>query len=158
MIFFSSNLKFLREREGIKQADLAQRIGVKANTISNYEKGVSQPDYSVLQLILNVFNIDADSLLYKNISENNTSRILNSDYLEENTSVTDKLLYRIDEKEAKIESQAEQIGALKQTIRQLEERIEGLQQSILPNAVSAGSTRIRKSGAVGQEDAQFAEW
>ena len=38
MIFFSRNLKSLREREGIKQADLAQRIGVKANTISNYEK------------------------------------------------------------------------------------------------------------------------
>ena len=87
MIFFSRNLKSLREREGIKQADLAQRIGVKANTISNYEKGVSQPDYTILCLILNIFNVDADSLLYKDMSKNDASRILSNDYLEGNVQI-----------------------------------------------------------------------
>ena len=34
------------------------------------------------------------------------------------------------EERAKSESQAEQIGALKQTVRQLEEKIEGLQHEL----------------------------
>lgn len=62
------------------------------------------------------------------------------------------------EKEEKVEAQAEQIGALKQMIRQLEEKIEGLQQSIHPDtSVSAGSTRIRKSGVAESGSARFAE-
>lgn len=71
----------------------------------------------------------------------------------------DSFLYNMyKEKEEKVEAQAEQIGALKQMIRQLEEKIEGLQQSIHPDtSVSAGSTRIRKSGVVGSEGVRFAE-
>lgn len=157
MIFFSNNLKFLRERRGIKQSDLAQKIGVKANTISNYEKGVSQPDYNILHSILTVLDIDADTLLYKDISEENNSRILISNHPIEDVSMIDKLLSKIDTKEAKVEAQAEQIGVLKQTIRQLEEKIEGLQQHALPDAASAGSARTRRSGAAESENAQFAD-
>lgn len=157
MIFFSRNLKSLREREGIKQADLAQRIGVKANTISNYEKGVSQPDYTILCLILNIFNVDADSLLYKDMSKNDASRILSNDCLEGNASITDKLLNKIDEKEAKIEAQAEQIGSLKQQIKQLESTIEGLQHHAHPATATAGSARTRKNDAADLGDVRFAE-
>lgn len=163
MIFFSKNLKFLREREGIKQSDLAQKIGVKANTISNYEKDVSQPDYNILHGILTVFNIDADTLLYKDVSQKDASRILNLETPKENVLTIDRLLTKIDTKDVKIEVQAEQIGALKQTIRQLEEKIMGLQQHIRPDTefgtdkASAGSTRTRKGGVAGSEDARFAE-
>lgn len=79
-------------------------------------------------------------------------------------SADDSLLYNMyKEKEAKIEIQAEQIGALKQTIRQLEEKILGLQQDSRPNLISDtgkasdGSTQIRKSGVAGSESARFAE-
>lgn len=163
MIFFSKNLKFLREREGIKQSDLAQKIGVKANTISNYEKDVSQPDYNILHSILTVFNIDADTLLYKDVSQETTSRILNLEPTKENVLTIDRLLTKIDTKDVKIEAQAEQIGALKQTIRQLEEKIAGLQQDSRPDLVSDtskvsdGSTRTHGSGVAGSESAPFAE-
>lgn len=79
-------------------------------------------------------------------------------------SADDSLLYNMyKEKEAKIEVQAEQIGALKQTIRQLEEKIMGLQQNPRPDLVSDtdkasdGSIPIRKGGVVDSESARFAE-
>ncbi len=147
MIFFSKNLKFLREREGIKQSDLAQKIGVKANTISNYEKDVSQPDYNILHGILTVFNIDADTLLYKDVSQEVTSRILNLEPYKENVLTIDRLLTKIDTKDVKIEVQAEQIGSLKQTIRQLEEKIEGLQHELV--TLVSGNEDARGVGIAG---------
>lgn len=68
-------------------------------------------------------------------------------------------------KEEKAENKEliEQVGALKQTIRQLEEKIAGLQQNIRPDTefgtdkASVGSTRTRKTGAVGLGGAQFAD-
>lgn len=162
MIFISKNLKFLREREGIKQSDLAQRLGVKANTISNYEKDVSQPDYNTLHGILTVFNIDADTLLYKDVSQEATSSILMCNSTKEDLSTIDKLLNKIDIKDVKIELQSERIGALQQTIRHLEEKIAELQQNFtqepapgIPKA-SVGSIQTRKSGVVESENAQFA--
>ena len=62
------------------------------------------------------------------------------------------------EKEAKVEAQAELIGELKQTIRQLEEQVLGLQNIRSDTAQpSAGSARTRKSGVAGSEGVQFAE-
>lgn len=159
MIFFSKNLEFLRKKEGIKQSDLAQQVGVKANTISNYEKGVSQPDYNILRNILTVFSIDADTLLYKDVYLERASRILDYIPMQEDVSIIDKLLNKIDMKESKVEAQAEQIGVLKHTIQMLEEQILGLPQSDKPKPspkASAGSSRVRKGGVAGSGSAQYA--
>lgn len=163
MIFLSRNLEFLRKRDGLKQAELAQKLGVKANTISNYEKGVSQPDYNTLYNILTIFKIDADTLLYKDASEQEISNILNISSTQENASVIDRLFDKLELKEAKVEAQAEHIGILKQTILTLEEKIMGLHQDPLPDLASdtgkvcGGSTPIRKGGVAGSESARFAE-
>ena len=69
MIFFSSNLKYLREKKKCKQAEIADYIGVKPNTISNYEKGVSQPDFIVLELLKKFFEVSVDDLLYSDMSQ-----------------------------------------------------------------------------------------
>ncbi len=61
------------------------------------------------------------------------------------------------EKEAKIEAQAEQIGSLKQQIKQLESTIEGLQHHVHPAAATAGSGRIRKNDVADLGDVRFAE-
>lgn len=157
MIYFSNNLEFLRKKEGMKQSDLAQKVGVKANTISNYEKGVSQPDYNILRSILTVFSIDADTLLYKDVCLESTSRILDYVPAQEDVSTIDKLLNKIDMKESKVEAQAEQIGVLKHTIQMLEETIAGLQQAGTPfQEDSTGSPRTRKRGVVESGSARFA--
>ena len=38
LIFFSENLSTFRKEKGWTQSELAEKLGVKANTISNYEK------------------------------------------------------------------------------------------------------------------------
>jgi transcriptional regulator with XRE-family HTH domain len=68
MIFFSKNLKYLRKQRGIDQRELADSIGVKSNTISNYENGVSQPDYTLLETLKKFFNVDVEILLYDDLS------------------------------------------------------------------------------------------
>lgn len=67
MIFLSQNLKYLREKQGLTQGQLADMIGVKANTVSNYEKGNSSPDFNILNKIIKILDIDAQSFLYENI-------------------------------------------------------------------------------------------
>ncbi len=73
MIFFSTNLKFLRKKHGLQQEELAKILNVKANTVSNYERGVSQPDYKILLQITEYFNITAQQILYDNISTENNN-------------------------------------------------------------------------------------
>lgn len=82
MIYLSKNLKLLRERCGYTQKELADKLGVKANTISNYEKGVSSPDFEMLELITTILQTKADDILFQDISEINDkeSRFLISPY------------------------------------------------------------------------------
>ncbi len=63
MNVFSENLKKYRKNIGFSQSDLAERLGVKPNTISNYEKGVSQPDIDMLIKIIKILDTSADLLL-----------------------------------------------------------------------------------------------
>ena len=86
MIFFSSNLKYLREKKNCKQAEIADYISVKPNTISNYEKGVSQPDFIILELLKNFFEVSVDELLYSDMSQKKEkSNFLNKD--KENSAI-----------------------------------------------------------------------
>jgi len=65
LIYFSSNLKYLRLAKGLKQNELAGKIDVKTNTISNYENGISEPDFKILDLIIEIFDVNSFDLLFK---------------------------------------------------------------------------------------------
>ena len=69
-IYLSNNLKFLRRRARQTQTDLAKLLGVKTNTISNWENGVSNPSFEELDIIVKNFDVSTDQILYKNIEEN----------------------------------------------------------------------------------------
>lgn len=71
MIFFSKNLKYLRTKKGLKQTELAEKIGVRTNTISNYENGISEPDFKILDLIIKELNINASVFLFTDLGGNN---------------------------------------------------------------------------------------
>ena len=120
MIFFSSNLKCLREKKNCKQAEIADYLSVKPNTISNYEKGVSQPDFIVLELLKNFFEVSVDELLYLDMSqENRKSNFLNK---EERDGA---IVYLAD----RIEKLSAENAILKKEI----EDLKCCQQSIQPN-------------------------
>ena len=48
-------LRFLREKRGLSQQDLADLIGSTQPTIHKYETGANQPDIQTLGLLADVF-------------------------------------------------------------------------------------------------------
>lgn len=56
-------IKELREKLGISQAELANKINVVRSTICQYEKGTREPSYEVIQKLADFFNVSVDYLL-----------------------------------------------------------------------------------------------
>lgn len=63
MNYFSKNLKYLLKRFGVKQGELAEQVGKKQTTISNWINEVSEPDVSQLLIIHHYFGISLDALV-----------------------------------------------------------------------------------------------
>ena len=62
-MFPAERIVELRERKGISQADLARQIHVSRSSISEYEKGITQPSMAVLLLLADYFEVSLDYLL-----------------------------------------------------------------------------------------------
>lgn len=63
-VFLSENLAYLRKKQGLRQLQLAELVGVKPTTLSNYEKGISNPDLETLGRLKEVLHVSADDLVY----------------------------------------------------------------------------------------------
>ena len=72
-------LRELRKQSDYSQLDLATRLGVSKQTISQYERGVREPDYDNLLALCDIFNVSADYLLGK---ADVTLRLLTTEELE----------------------------------------------------------------------------
>lgn len=60
---FGERMAEVRESKGWLQRDVASRMGVKANTISNWEKGISRPNLDQLCQLCQILSVTSDSLL-----------------------------------------------------------------------------------------------
>lgn len=60
------NLKKLRKSKGLSQAAFAKEIHASQNTVSQWEKGVRQPNNETLKEIAKYFNVSIDYLLGEN--------------------------------------------------------------------------------------------
>ena len=58
------NIKKARSEKGYTQEQLAQKLSVTRNTISNYETGHSNPDIEMLQLLAEALKTDPNTLIY----------------------------------------------------------------------------------------------
>lgn len=66
---FNKNLKYLREKSGMEQIDLAYQLGRKSSSsISEWEKGKYTPKVGVLAEIAAIFNVDMDDLMNYDLS------------------------------------------------------------------------------------------
>lgn len=54
---FGNRIKELRIKNGLSQGDLAEKIGVKANTICQYEKGKRHPNDKIWRKLADCFNV-----------------------------------------------------------------------------------------------------
>lgn len=66
-LYLSTNIKHLRVINGKTQNDLAKLCGKKNTAISNWEKGIREPDALDLAIIANFFNISIDDLMLKDL-------------------------------------------------------------------------------------------
>lgn len=60
-------LKYLRNRSGLTQMDLAKKLGVAKSTISMYENGQREPEFETLEALADYFNVTMDFLLGRDV-------------------------------------------------------------------------------------------
>lgn len=65
----SSNIRFLRNREGLSQEAFAERFGVSRQSVAKWENGESAPDIIKCREIADYYDISIDSLVVLSLSE-----------------------------------------------------------------------------------------
>ena len=55
-------IRFFRERKQIEQKELAEKVGIKSNAVSNWENGRTRPDIALLPKICQVLDVSLDDL------------------------------------------------------------------------------------------------
>lgn len=60
---FNENLQIARERKGMTQKDVAEKIGVAKSTYSLYESGNREPNVQIIKKIADILDTSADELL-----------------------------------------------------------------------------------------------
>ncbi len=58
-----NRLAEIRKSKGIKQTELADKLNVSQQVISNIERGVTAPDIEILKKIADIYNISLDELV-----------------------------------------------------------------------------------------------
>lgn len=62
---FKNRIKSARVNSGMSQQDLADRLGVTKQSVSQYERGMRKPDMETLIALGDVFNLSIDYLTGK---------------------------------------------------------------------------------------------
>lgn len=57
------NLKSLREKAGLTQAELADKLYITAQSVSKWENGISEPEIDTLCRLSDIFGVSIDTLL-----------------------------------------------------------------------------------------------
>ncbi|AIY82224.1 helix-turn-helix family protein (plasmid) [Clostridium botulinum 202F] len=79
---FGDRLKELREDNGLRQTELADKLNLSRNAISAYETNTNEPNLDILVKFADIFNVSLDYLLcrtkekYNLNLENNTNKEL----------------------------------------------------------------------------------
>ena len=68
-IYLSENIKSLRLEKGLTQETLSEFLGVTSQSVSNWERGESYPDITMLPEIAGFFKVSVDELLGVNRAE-----------------------------------------------------------------------------------------
>lgn len=69
---FSLALRSLRIRENLTQDELADSLNIAKSTISMYETGNRTPDFEMLEVIADFFNVDMNFLLSGSLENTNS--------------------------------------------------------------------------------------
>ncbi len=92
-IYLSENIKKLRREKNLTQEALAEFLGVTFQSVSNWERGESYPDITMLPEIAGFFKVSVDKLLGINKAENEHE--INSKITEYDNLTDHKLMQEI---------------------------------------------------------------
>lgn len=87
-----SNILKLRKEKKMSQEQLAEKIGVTRQTISNWELNETTPDTNQLILLSKTFNVDIDRIIGNNINNLLIEKVNNTENL---TKINIKMMKRI---------------------------------------------------------------
>jgi transcriptional regulator with XRE-family HTH domain len=70
MSLLSSNLRHLRKKKGLTQAQLAEKIGIKRSALGAYEEGRAEPKLTTLQAFAEFFELNIDDIFRVDLTRN----------------------------------------------------------------------------------------
>lgn len=100
MTVFGERMRILRQNLGISQQQVADKLNISRNLLSNYERGIRQPDYQMLVRLADFYEVSLDYLLgrsdtYKtqNVCTDRETEIINRVLRLSDESIRDLLRY-----------------------------------------------------------------
>ena len=73
---FAEMLRYLRQRDGFTQRELASRLHMSPSSIGMYESGKRRPKYEEEETIADFFNVDLNTLRGKRIIEDEPETVI----------------------------------------------------------------------------------
>ena len=67
---FAEKLKELRRQKGLTQSELAKLLNMQRSTLGMYETGKREPNFEILNMFANFFNVDMNTLMDMNNTSN----------------------------------------------------------------------------------------
>jgi transcriptional regulator with XRE-family HTH domain len=71
------NIKMLRARRGLSQADLAEKADISITFLSNIERGIKFPQPNMLSKIANALGVEVNELFLENLAAEDDKKLLN---------------------------------------------------------------------------------
>lgn len=72
---FNSNIKLLRKRKKLSQADIAEQLKISRSNVRNYEVGTAQPGIEFLVAFSDFFNVSIDTLVRYDLEKLSESQL-----------------------------------------------------------------------------------
>ncbi|MDR1250313.1 MAG: helix-turn-helix domain-containing protein [Treponema sp.] len=71
------NIKLLRARRGLSQADLAEKADISITFLSNIERGIKYPQPNMLSKLANALGVEVNELFLENFATDDHKALLN---------------------------------------------------------------------------------
>jgi transcriptional regulator, cro/CI family len=68
---FHEKLKVLRKKQGLTQKEVADYVGIKQNSYSDWENGKTEPSLRKLLILVDLYSVSLDWLVGRNNLKNN---------------------------------------------------------------------------------------
>ncbi len=91
MFTCGDKIALLREKRGLTQEDLANKIGISRASLSHYEKNRREPDYATMTKLADFFHVSVDYLLGRTSEPTQVTDIAVRDF-SENLELSDEQL------------------------------------------------------------------